>query len=633
MGPAPDPDPAARLLTVGEAIALAHAHWIAGQAPQAEHICLRVLQAEPDQADARHLLGLIAHAYGHPDLALAHLRAACQPATAPAAYCSNLAEVCRQQGLLQEAEAAARRAVAADPALADAWNNLGIILQEAGQLSASLECLRRVAALLPGSAQIHNNLGNTCKRLGDNPQALAHYRRALELDPDYAPALSNLAMTLGDEGRHEAALAAIRRAIEIDPLMPQAHRNLAALEGARNRPAPVHGHAAPLSAAAATDDERARAEAEALLQADQYAAAEALLRQALARGTPGVALRRLLAQALRQQGKLREARAALEQVLHAAPGDAASRFDLAEVLLALGDFDAGWREYRFRYRLAHTAMLARHVQRPRWDGRPIAGQTLLIHDEQGHGDTFQFLQLVALARERSGARVILEVKEACLALARRAGGFDDILAAGAAPPAFDCHCELMSLPLALGLRLADLPARTAYLHADPERVAHWRARLAPLPRPLVGLVWAGRPDHPRDRQRSLALAELAALAQPGVTFIGLQQGDAAAQAGTPVPGMAMECLSREIRDFDDTAAILTLLDLLISVDSAPVHLAGALGRPAWVLLPFVPDWRWLLHRPDTPWYPSVRLFRQPAAQAWQPVLTEVADALRADAKE
>ncbi|KCB26099.1 tetratricopeptide repeat protein [Bordetella hinzii] len=623
----PTADPAARLMTVSEAIALAHTHWNAGQAAQAEDLCLRVLGVVADQPDARHLLGLIAHAYGHPNLALAHLRVACQAPAAPALYCSNLAEVCRQQGKLDEAEAAARRAVAADPGLAEGWNNLGIILQEAGQLAASLDCLHRVAALRPDSPQAHNNLGNTCKRMGDNPQALAHYRRALELDPDYAQVLSNMAVALGDEGRHEAALAALRRAIEIDPLLPQAHLNLAELERARPRQAP----AAPDTTAMrpAPSDEHVLGEAEALLRAGRHGQAETLLRQALSQGSPQAALSRLLVQALRPQGKLQEARLALEHVLRAEPGDAGSRLELAEVLLAEGDFDAGWREYRFRYRLARTAMLARHVQKPRWDGRPIPGQTLLLHDEQGYGDTFQFLQLVALARARSGARVILEVKQPCHALARRGGLADEVIAAGSAPPAFDLHCELMSLPLVLGLRLADLPVRTAYLRADPDRLAFWRARLADLPRPRVGLVWAGRPTHPHDAQRSLALADLAPLAQPGITFIGLQQGEAAAQADTPVPGLDLVPLSREIRDFDDTAAILTLLDVLVSVDSSPVHLAGALGCPAWVLLPFAPDWRWLRDRRDSPWYPSLRLFRQPSIQAWRPALEEVAVALRA----
>lgn len=607
-------------------IAQAYAHWSAGQAPQAEHLCLRVLAAQPEQPHARHLLGLIAHAYGHADLALAHLRVACRAPAAPAAYCSNLAEICRQQGLLDEAEVAARRALAIDPALAEAWNNLGIVLQEKGQLTDSLECLLRVAALLPDSPQAHNNLGNTCKRLGDTQQALAHYRRALALDPDYAQALSNYSVALSDAGLHQEALAAIQRAIEIDPLTPNAHLNLANLTRAHGQAAAEDEAAAP---AFAPDHEHIQTQAEALLRDGHHAQAEALLRQALQHDRPPVTLWRLLARALRRQGKLHETRAALEHIVRADPVDAGARFDLAEVLLAQGDFASGWREYRFRYHLAHTAMLARHVQRPRWDGRPIAGQTLLIHDEQGYGDTFQFLQLLTLARARSGAHIILEVKEACHALARRGGGFDQIIIAGTVPPAFDYHCELMSLPQALGLRLADLPANTAYLRPDPVRVAHWRARLARLPRPLVGLVWAGRPTHPNDALRSLALADLAPLAQPGITFLGLQQGDAAAQAATPVPGMAMVSLSQEIRDFDDTAAIVTLLDVLVSVDSSPLHLAGALGCPAWALLPFVPDWRWLQDRADTPWYPSLRLFRQPAARAWRPVLDDVAAALGA----
>ncbi|QYJ20693.1 tetratricopeptide repeat protein [Achromobacter sp. ES-001] len=587
------------VLTVSAALSQAYAHWQAGQAMQAEQLCLRVLGTVPDQPDARHLLGLIAHAYGRADVAVEHLRAACRSPLAPAAYHSNLAEICRQQGLLDEAEHAARRAVALEPHGAEGWNNLGIVLQEQGQLAASLECLQRVAALMPDSPQAHNNLGNTCKRLGGNAQALKHYAHALELDPDYAQALGNLALALHDQARHDEALAAIRRAIEIDPLTPEWHRHLARIEAARAE------------------------------LAGRYAEAESLLRHALANDADNIMLLRQLAQAIRPLGHTDEARAILESIVRATPTDAGARFDLAELLLLHGDYDAGWREYRFRYRMPHTAMRSRHVQKPRWDGQPIAGKTLLIHDEQGYGDTFQFLQLVAWARQRSGARIILEINDACHNLAERSGGFDQIIRAGTIPPAFDLHCELMSLPLALGLRLADLPASTAYLRADPLRVERWRARLAGLPRPWAGLVWAGRPSHPNDAQRSLTLADLAPLAQPGVSFISLQKGEAAAQADTPPTGMAMVSPSQDINDFDDTAALITLLDVLVSVDSSPAHLAGALDCPVWTLLPYVPDWRWLQERADTPWYPSMRLFRQPGPGAWGPVLDEVATALRA----
>ncbi|MEN3752071.1 hypothetical protein ABC733_03290 [Mangrovibacter sp. SLW1] len=186
----------------------------------------------------------------------------------------------------------------------------------------------------------------------------------------------------------------------------------------------------------------------------------------------------------------------------------------------------------------------------------------------------------------------------------------------------------MSLPAALGLQLSQLPGRMPYLFANPERVEKWRARLAGLPRPLVGLVWAGSPTHANDKRRSLILADLAPLALEGITFLALQKGPAAEQAVTPPPGMSLLSLSDEIHDFDDTAAILSMVDTLVSVDSSPVHLAGALGCPAWVLLPFLNDWRWLMQREDSPWYPAMRLFRQPAPGQWEIVLRNVAVALR-----
>ena len=364
-----------------------------------------------------------------------------------------------------------------------------------------------------------------------------------------------------------------------------------------------------------------------LLNEERFREAETLLRQVLASGSGPIPLWWQLVFALRPQGKVEESRQILEMIVRTIPGDMGARFDLAEILLSQGEFTRGWREYRFRYKMQHTVMISRHVQSPRWEGQPIKGKTLLIHDEQGYGDTFQFLRMVAWARERSGARVILEVNAESHALAKRCAGYDDIITRGTIPPAFDFHCELMSLPLAMDLQLSELPGSTKYLSADPARVDKWRTRLASLPRPLVGLVWAGRPTHTNDARRSLALSDLAPLAQEGITFLALQKGPAAEQAATPPAGMSIVSLDDEIQDFDDTAAILTLLDVLISVDSSPVHLAGALGCPAWVMLPFVPDWRWLLGREDTPWYPSVRLFRQPERGAWDPLLQSVSAAL------
>jgi hypothetical protein len=366
-----------------------------------------------------------------------------------------------------------------------------------------------------------------------------------------------------------------------------------------------------------------------LLGQGQFEQAEALLRPALASGSGPIPLWRQLAAAIRPQGGIEEALKIQKMLVDAVPGDLPARFDLSESLLLTGDFDRGWREYRYRYNLAHTTQIARKVQRPEWEGEAIPGQTLLIHDEQGFGDTFQFIRLLHLAKQRSGARIVLEINQETLPLAQRSMDMlSGIMPRGQLPPAFDVHCQMMNLPLALGLQLSDLPGAMPYLKPDASRLARWRERLAALPRPLVALAWAGRPAHPNDANRSINLASLAPLAVPGVHFVSIQKGPAAAQAATPPAGMALTALSDEIGDFDDTAAILCLADLLISVDSSPTHLAGALGRPAWVMLPFVPDWRWLMGREDSPWYPGHRLFRQPRRGDWAAVIEAMAGQLR-----
>nr|WP_087722070.1 tetratricopeptide repeat protein [Pandoraea sp. PE-S2T-3] len=706
--------PAPGTLTFAQAIALAQSHWQAGQAAQAETLCRRVLEVDPGQPDAHYLLALMAHAYGKREMAIDHLKKACDAPGAPAAFWSDLAEMCRQAGRLEDAKSAGQQAVAIDPAFAAGWNNLGIVLQEAGELEQSMTCLLRVSELQPASADAQNNLGNTARLLGRAEAAEAHYRRALELAPQRADTHSNLAALLSATKRFDEAAVLARRAIEIDPQFVDAYRNLADVElsrgnvagalqivevmsafaerhpsthGARARIMGLVGRLddalasareavalqpesadarAVLAAIQAEVDKRAGGQADAdvsrtvpqatqagaqandphhatpnthqersdvvaiheralaLVREQDFAAAEALLSEVVSQGVAPMSMWRLLAMVLRAQGKAQAGCDVLAMLAQQVPGDLANRFDLAEALLLLGDFERGWREYRYRYSLEHTQSIERKVQRPRWDGQPIPGQTLLIHDEQGYGDTFQFMRMARWARERSQARVIFEVNQETFSIAKRMWGEDDIVARGTLPVVFDQHCELMSLPMAMGLKLDDLPGQLPYLSADPARISHWQARLADVPKPWVALVWAGRPEHVNDCNRSVHLDQLAPLGASGATFLSIQKGPAAPQADTPPDGMSIVSLSDEIRDFEDTAAILHLADLLISVDSSPVHLAGAMGRPVWVLLPFVPDWRWLLDRDDTPWYPGMRLLRQPARSAWQPVIERAA---------
>ncbi len=371
------------------------------------------------------------------------------------------------------------------------------------------------------------------------------------------------------------------------------------------------------------------AQANALIEAGNPEQAEALVAPLLAGGTGPIPLWAILAKSLRHQGRPREALTIQEMLANALPGNLGYRFDLAETLLLVGQFDRGWREYHHRYSLDHTARIARKVQRPRWDGRPIPGQTLLIHDEQGFGDTLQFIRMVEWAKERSQARVILEVTPPLLSLATRGFGFDELVARGSLPPAFDVHCEMMSLPMAMGFELSRLPGRMPYLTPDPARLQKWRKRLGKLKPPLVALCWAGRDVLYNGQNRAVSLATLAPLAMEGVTFLSIQKGPQAAEANAPPPGMTLINLHDAIKDFEDTAAIMSIADLLISIDSAPAHLAGALGRPAWIMLGHVADWRWLTDRADSPWYPSLRLFRQPQRNDWGTVVAAVAGELRA----
>jgi len=375
--------------------------------------------------------------------------------------------------------------------------------------------------------------------------------------------------------------------------------------------------------------EEAESRARQALAANEPEQAEALAHALLAGGGGTLRVWLLLVQALRRQGRLAEAKSIQEMLVDQLPANMDLHFDLAEILLQLGEFERGWREYRYRYGMAHTKTLERKVQKPRWDGRPLAGKTLLIYDEQGYGDTFQFLRMVPWAKEKSGARLVLQITPEQEGFACRMDGIDEIVLRGQLPPPFDMYCEMMSLPMVLGLQLSDLPGTIPYLAVHKGRLQKWRRRLKKLPRPIIALVWAGRPEHGNDARRSTSLATLAPLAGvPGCTFISIQKGPKAAEAKSPPPGLNLIDLDNEIADFDDTAAILSVADLLISVDSSPVHLAGGLNRPAWVMLPFVSEWRWLIGRNDSPWYPSLRLFRQDKPDDWDGVVRRMAAALR-----
>ncbi len=334
---------------------------------------------------------------------------------------------------------------------------------------------------------------------------------------------------------------------------------------------------------------------------------------------------------MHRMGRLQEAVDCYGQALRLSPGHAMAHMNRGLSLLLQGRLQEGWAEYEWRWQ-SEQRQQQRGFSQPLWSGRePLQGKTLLVHAEQGLGDSLQFCRFVPQLEAR-GARVVLEVQPAVWALVTSLAGGHQLLRRGDALPAFDLHCPLLSLPSALGLDEAALMASPSpYLRAEPTRVAAWRERLRDRPAPRIGIVWSGIAGHTNDHNRSLALRDFMAALPADMRFVSLQKE--VRPADQPLLDASPNILQVNgwLGDFADTAALIACLDLVISVDTSVAHAAAAMGKPVWLLLPFVPDWRWMMDRADSPWYPAMRLYRQPGLGHWAPVLAQLRqDLLRAD---
>ena len=357
--------------------------------------------------------------------------------------------------------------------------------------------------------------------------------------------------------------------------------------------------------------------------------AEASVRTALRLNPQAANAHVTLGHIFRQVGRADEAQASYRAALSLRPDNANCHAALGLALLLAGDFEAGWEEYEWRWRARGMVGERNRFPVPSWNGDPIGDRTILLHAEQGHGDTLQFCRYVP--QIASTARTVLEVQPPLARLLSRMPGPIVTVAGGDPLPAFDLHCPLMSLPRATGTTITTIPGTTPYLAADPADIVRWRARLAGLSGLRVGLCWAGGGDADplTDARRSIALEMLSPLAEiSGVSFVSLQKGRPAAQATNPPGGMTLHDFTDELNDFADTAALIDCLDLVISVDTAVAHLAGALDKPVWLLNRFDSCFRWLLSRDDSPWYPRLRQFRQPTPGDWSRVVGRARDALQ-----
>jgi tetratricopeptide (TPR) repeat protein len=619
------------MATVAEAFEQAVRCHRAGQLVQAEQLYRRVLQLDPHHAEALHLLGALAHQTGDSAAAIESMRRAVALGADRADVHTNLGAVYNAVGRLEEAlacyEQALRRdpsyagahfgrAVALDrlgrqeealagygevvrlqPGRAEAQYNRGVILQAQGETDEARACYERVLRLQPGHAGAHCNLGNILREKGRLAEAAVCYQQAAQLQPDLAVAHYNLGNALRELGRLEEAVTSYRQCLRCDPESYEAHANLGL----------------------------------ALSEQGQVDEAIASLEQARQLRPEAPEAHANLGVVYAEQRRWEQALACYDEALRLQPGHVETHWNRALLWLQLGDWERGWPE--FEWRLEYPRLrLKREFPQPRWDGGDLAGKTILLYTEGGFGDALHFARYLPLVAGRGG-RVVLECQPELKTLFQSVGGVDTLVARGEPLPPFDVRCPLQSLPLAFGTTLATIPADIPYLAADPGQVAAWRQRLANGgPGLRVGLVWSGSPKPMRVRNPNLTLEGFAPLAGvQGITFYSVQKGEPAVQARRPPHGMTLIDPTRELADFAATAALLMNLDLLISVDTSVVHLAGALGRPVWVLLTGQPDFRWLLDREDSPWYPSMRLFRQVRRDDWAEVIQRVARELASSA--
>jgi tetratricopeptide (TPR) repeat protein len=543
---------------------------------------------------------------------------------------SNLAQAIEQaaalhrQGDLGRAEKIYTRILKARRDHFDALHLLGLLKHQTGKAGEAYRLITAALAVNPRSADARSNLGLVLHALKRDTDALASFEQALALDPDHVEALNNRGTALLALDRPAAALPSFERLLALNPrhLEAQVNRANALLELGR-----VDEAVAGYDAALAAQPRHAGAQfnrGNALARRDRFEEAIAAYDRALAIAPDYAKAHNNRGLALRALNRNREALASYGKALALEKDFADAHLNEAHALLTLGDFSRGFAAYEWRWKVATMAPHRRTLRQPLWLGTPAIGRrTILLHAEQGYGDTIQFVRYVKpLARD--GANVVLEVAPALKPLMSGIDGAACVLAHGEARPPFDLHCPLASLPLAMKTELADIPAESPYLVAPAERLAKWRARMDALDRPRIALAWSGSAAHANDRNRSIALARLEPLwSIDGPSFVAVQrdlrEDDAHALAGAP----RLVRLGDELADFADTAAVLALTDLVISVDSAVAHLAGAMGRPLWILLPFAPDWRWMLDREDSPWYPTAKLFRQPSIGDWASVIARV----------
>jgi tetratricopeptide (TPR) repeat protein len=630
-----------------------------GRLEEARSLYKKVLVRDPKHFGALYLLGLLCARTGQGELGVSLIRRAMAVSPGIAGTHGELGDVLRDMERHEEAVASYGRAIALAPDYFEAHHNRGLSLQTLGRSQEALASYdaaiglrtdlaqpyynRGIALQALGRAQealasydvaiarrsddanAHNNRGTVLSLLRRHQDAVASFDRAIALQPGHAEALDNRGIALAELGRLEEALASHDRAIALNPRSALAHFHRGAALGALKR----HDDAlAACDEAIGLKPDYAEAwanRAAALGGLKRHAEALASAETAIALMPDHVNAHYVAGVALGDLERLEDALASYDRAIDLQPGHADARLNRGMLRLLLGQFETGWRDYEWRKHKL-DAVTDNLSDESLWSGRQDpSGKRIFVHYEQGLGDTIQFSRYLKLLEDRH-ADVVLMAQPPLHAIMRQMFPTFELLGPGDAPGDIDLHCPLLSLPLAFGTTLASIPPPAPPIRAEEARRAVFRARLGSKAKPRVGIAWSGNPDHKNDHERSIAFERLLPLLTDEVEWTALQNdirpGDLAAFQRCGRVGFHGD----QLVDFADTAALIDLMDLVIAVDTSVAHLAGAMSKPVWILLPFMPDWRWMLGRSDSPWYPSARLFRQPCLSDWEGAI----DAVRAE---
>ena len=494
-----------------------------------------------------------------------------------------------QRGNYPEAEQILRRALKLNPDDAGTQFNYGNVLIGLQRFDDAYAAFGKVLHLSPGFAEAHLNRGNILMLRKNFAEAVACFDAAVRINPNFAQAFSNRGSALEKMERFDEALASCDRALSLDPKNAELHASRATLLGCLRR----------------------------------YDEALREISAALSLGPDNAAFHYNRGNILVQAGRYDDAIAAFDKALALEPRFVDAHFNEGLCQLLLGNMERGSRNYEYRLQMPEYLDLKRSFAGPVWLGEnSIEGKTIFIHPEQGFGDTLMACRYVPLLAAR-GARVVLEVKPELVRLMEGLDSVFNLIARGEAVPQYDIHCPIMSLPYAFKTQLATIPGTVPYLRIPQENIDHWRSKLGDS-RFKVGIAWAGNPTFKNDRDRSITLKNiLSVCSTAGAAFFSIQKDLRAGDAEILSVNPHITHLGTELNNFLDTAAVMQSLDLIISSDTSIVNLAGALGRPVWVLLSSNPDWRWLLDRADSPWYPTARLYRQRKSGDWDSVVVQV----------